>query len=427
MTTDPILLLAVAVGAFAAGAGLAWLAGRARVAAVEARREAEARGAAEKLALVEEARGRLTESFRALSSQALENNNSSFLELARTQLERFHEAAKGDLAARQQAIGELLAPVREALGKVESQIAAVEKGRAEAQGSLGRHLTGLAEAQARLTGETALLARALRTPAVRGRWGEIQLHRVVELAGLAEHCDFVRQETVATEGGVRRPDMVVRLPAGRTIAIDAKAPLQAYLDAVEATDESSRQALLAEHARQIRRHLGELASRNYWDALDDTPELVVLFLPGEHFFSAALEQQPDLIERAGERRVVLATPTTLIALLKSVAYGWRQERLADNAREISELGRELHDRLRVFTGHLGRAGRFLDRSVDAYNAAVGSLESRVLPGARRFQELGAAGGDELPAVGAVDHRPRLATPAGSGLGEPGSTSPAGDA
>lgn len=404
---DPLFILSCVV-AFLAGGLVAWLLARARLAAAEARREAEARAAADKLALVEDARARLTDTFRALSAQALESNNASFLALARGQLERIHEAAKGDLAARQQAIGELLSPVREALGKVESQIASVEKERAQAQGDLSRHLTGLAEAQAKLSSETSQLARALRTPAVRGRWGEIQLQRVVEIAGLAEHCDFVRQETLAGEGGARRPDMVVRLPANRTIAIDAKAPLQHYLAALEATDEESRRALLVEHARQIRRHLNDLSARSYWEALDGTPELVVLFLPGEHFFSAALEQQPDLIERAGERRVVLATPTTLIALLKSVAYGWRQERLADNARVVSELGRELHERLRVFAGHLVRVGRHLDRSVDAYNSAVGSLEARVMPGARRFQELGAAGGDQLPPLAAIDRRARAA-------------------
>lgn len=405
--TEPLLLLAVALAAFAAGAAIAWLAGRARVAGLEARREAEARGAAEKLALVEEARERLAETFRALSAQALESNNASFLALARGQLERLHEAARGEMTARQQAIGELVAPVREALGKVEAKIGEAERLRAESHGSLSRHLAGLAEAQVRLSSETAQLSRALRTPAVRGRWGEVQLQRVVEIAGLAEHCDFTRQETLATDCGVRRPDLVVRLPAGRTIAIDAKAPLQHYLDAIEASDEESRRTLLGEHARQIRRHTLDLASRQYWDALDGTPELVVLFLPGEHFLSAALEQQPDLIERAGERRVVLATPTTLIAVLKAVAYGWRQERVADNARAISELGRELHERLRVFVGHLARVGSHLDRSVDAYNAAVGSLEARVLPGARRFQELGAAGGDALELPG-LDRRARAA-------------------
>lgn len=406
--TDPLLLLLVAAAAFLAGAAIAWLAGRARVAAVEARREAEARGAAEKLALVEEARGRLAETFRALSAQALESNNASFLELARTQLERLHEASHGEMAARQQAIGELVAPVREALGKVEAKIGEAERNRAESHGGLTQHLQGLAEAHTRLTRETGNLAQALRSPTVRGRWGEIQLHRVVEMAGMAEHCDFVRQETLRVDGGLRRPDLVVRLPGGRSIAVDSKAPLQQYLEAVEAGDQEARRPLLAEYSRQVRRHLHELSSRAYWQGLDGAPELVVLFLPGETFFHAALEQQPDLVERALENRVLLASPTTLVALLKAVAYGWREERMAESAREVAELGRQLHDRLRVLFEHFAKIGGSLERAVDAYNAAVGSLESRVLPGARRFRELGAAGGDELPPLALVDRRTRQA-------------------
>jgi DNA recombination protein RmuC len=408
--TEPLLLLAVALAAFAAGAAIAWLAARARVAGLEARREAEARSAAEKLALVEEARERLAETFRALSAQALESNNASFLALARGQLERLHEAARGEMTARQQAIGELVAPVREALGKVEAKIGEAERSRAEAHGGLAQHLQGLAEAHTRLTRETGNLAQALRSPTVRGRWGEIQLHRVVELAGMAEHCDFVRQETLRVNGGLRRPDLVVRLPGGRSIAVDSKAPLQHYLAAVEAGDEEARRPLLAEYARQVRRHLHQLASRGYWEALDGAPELVVLFLPGETFFCAALEQQPDLVERALDSRVLLASPTTLVALLKAVAYGWREERMAASAREVAELGRQLHDRLRVLFEHFAKIGGSLERAVDAYNAAVGSLESRVLPGARRFRELGAAGGDELPPLALVDRSTREAAP-----------------
>lgn len=423
--TDPLPLLLIAAAAFLAGAAIAWLAGRARLAAVEARREAEARGAAEKLALVEEARGRLAETFRALSAQALESNNASFLALARAQLERLHEASRGEMAARQQAIGELVAPVREALGKVEAKIGDAERLRAESHGSLSQHLRGLAEAHTRLTRETGNLAQALRSPTTRGRWGEIQLHRVVEMAGMAEHCDFVRQETLRVDGGLRRPDLVVRLPGGRSIAVDSKAPLQHYLEAVAAGDEDARRPLLAEYSRQVRRHLQELSSRSYWQGLDGAPELVVLFLPGETFFHAALEQQPDLVERALEGRVLLASPTTLVALLKAVAYGWREERMAASAREVAELGRQLHDRLRVLFEHFARIGGSLERAVDAYNAAVGSLESRVLPGARRFHELGAAGGDELPPLALVERRTRQASApddsAPEGDGEPAVT------
>lgn len=374
--TEPRLIV-VALLAFAAGAGVAWLAGRARVAASEARREAEGRAAAERLALVEE-------------------------------------------VARRRSFGELMEPVREALAKVEARIGEAERSRAEAHGGLTRHLEGLAEAHVALTRETGHLSRALRSPTVRGRWGEMQLQRVVELAGMSEHCDFVRQESVRVDGALRRPDLVVRLPAGRTVAVDAKAPLQHYLDAVAATDDESRRRFLGEYAQQVQRHLHQLAARGYWEAMEGAPELVVLFLPGEVFFTAALEQQPDLVERALERRVLLASPTTLVALLRAIAYGWREERMAASAREVAELGRQLHDRLRVFCEHLARVGGGLDRAVDAYNAAVGSLESRVLPGARRFQELGAAGGDELPTLPGVDRRPRGAT-------EPARPPPAADA
>jgi DNA recombination protein RmuC len=261
--------------------------------------------------------------------------------------------------------------------------------------------------QTELRGETTNLVKALRAPSVRGRWGEIQLKRVVEMAGMLEHCDFVQQASVETDAGRRRPDLVVRLPGGRCVAVDSKTPLEHYLNALDAPDEASRVAALQRHAAQVRKHIAELSSKAYWEAIGGSPEFVVLFLPGETFFSAALEHDPTLIEAGAERQVILATPTTLIALLRAVAYGWRQEQLASNAREISEAGRRLHDRVGSFVEHLVKLGTALERAVGGYNAAVGSLEARVLPSARELRRLGASGGEEIPPLSAVQREPRI--------------------
>ena len=381
--------------------------GELRVAAETKLRETQA-NLEEQKKLLEEAKKTLTETFQALSAEALKSNNQAFIALARSQFETLQAQAKGDLETRQKAIDGLISPLKESLGRYEHQILEMEKTRQKAYGTLDEQLRTLAQANKRLEDETKHLANALSSPLkARGRWGELTLRRVVELAGMSEHCDFTEQESIATESGRQRPDMIVNLPGNRRIAVDAKVPLQAFLDAVDPErSEEDRAKALATHGELVRSHMNQLAERKYWEQVGTELELVVLFLPGESFFSAALEQDRQLIDDGMQKKVVLATPTTLIALLRSAAYLWQQESITQNAKQISELGRELYDRLKTFLGHFQTLGSSIERAVESYNKAVGSMESRVLVSARKFKELGAAAGGEIPALEPVDEAPR---------------------
>jgi len=363
----------------------------------------------EKIALLDRMTSELRESFQALSAEALKSNNQAFLQLANATLQNFQSQAKGDLELRQKAVETLVAPINESLKQVDQQIQQLEAARREAYGDLTAQVRSLITTQEKLQSETGNLVRALRAPTVRGRWGEIQLKRVVELAGMLAYCDFVEQETVNTGSGRLRPDLIVRLPGGKNVVVDAKTPLLAYLDAVESTDDDFRRQKLADHAAQVRTHMAQLSSKSYWEQFESTPEFVVMFLPGETFFSAALEQEPGLIEHGVALKIIPASPTTLIALLKAVAYGWNQEKLARNAREISILGKELYERLRTLGTHFEKVGRGLDNAVEAYNKTVGSLESRVMVSARKFAELGAPVADEIGELAPIETTTRNLT------------------
>ncbi|MBI1319924.1 MAG: DNA recombination protein RmuC [Candidatus Hydrogenedens sp.] len=378
---------------------------RSHIRELETRMEEERRAAQEKLALLAEAEARLKDTFASLSAQALKSNTEQFTEFAKAALSQQQEGAKFDLEKRQTAINELVKPLAVSLEKVDTRIGELEKARSSAYGQLTEQLKQLGESQQRLQSETGNLVKALRSPAVRGRWGELQLKRVVELADMLEYCDFVQQESTDTETGKLRPDLIVKLPNNKTIVVDSKVALDAYMDALEA-DDADKPAHLLRHADQVRKHIKQLGQKAYHDQFDTAPEFVVMFLPSESFFSAALEQDPRLIEFGVDSKVLMATPTTLIALLKAVAYGWRQEQLTENAKEISKLGILLYERVRVLAGHFEKMRKGLEQATDGYNKAVGSLETRVLVTTRKFKELGASTGDDIPVIDTVDAAPR---------------------
>jgi DNA recombination protein RmuC len=375
---------------------------RERLAGVTSRLDARALADEERDAALALAEQRLAHVFDNLARRSLQDNSRNFLELARQNLDVHQARAQGDLQARTQAVEALVNPIREALQRTERQIAAIEKERHDAFGNMRGLLESISLSQQTLSSETRNLVTALRRPEVRGQWGELTLKRLVELAGMVEHCDFTEQaHTAATEGAVR-PDMIVHLAEGRQLVVDVKTPLDAYLAAVEAPDDASREAALQRHTRMVRERVRELAAKAYWSQFERSPEFVILFIPGDQFLSAALARDPGLLDEALNQHVILATPTSFVALLKAVAYGWRQVALAENARQIRDLASDLYRRLAVFTGHLSRVGRSLAGSVDAYNNAVGSLERQVLPGARRFTELGVQARKPLEPLPPVD-------------------------
>jgi DNA recombination protein RmuC len=356
-------------------------------ASLEATLASEREATKEKLQLLTEARAELENSFKALANSALESNNANFLDLAKATLGQFQTQAKSELEAREKAVETLVKPIAESLKQVDEQVRELEKTRAQAYGTLTSQVASLLDTQKALQAETGNLVKALREPQARGRWGELQLRRVLELAGMLEHCDFLEQETITGDERRSRPDVVVQLPGEKQIIVDAKAPLTAYLAALEAPDEATRAARLAAHAQQIRHHIDNLGARSYWAQLPCTPEFVVLFLPGEVFFRAAMDCDAELIDYGVSRKVIVASPTTLIALLKAVAYGWNQKNLADSARQISQAGRDLYKRLGSMAGHVHEMGKKLGGAVTAYNEMLGSMERRVFPAARKFPEL----------------------------------------
>ncbi|HEV3141842.1 MAG TPA: DNA recombination protein RmuC [Vicinamibacterales bacterium] len=408
MTISPLVAVLILLSGIAVGAIAAWIASRPAHARLRSDLEKQAAVHAERLKAFQDAEAKSRDAFQALSADALKRNNEAFLALAETRLREARTEAATDIDARKKAIEDLLSPMAKTLEQMDRELRDSERRRIETGSQLIEKIAALDGVGRNLRDETRRLTDALKRPGVRGRWGELQLKRVVELAGMVEHCHFTEQETIQGEQGRIRPDVIVQLPGGKQIVIDAKVPLDAYLRALEAPDEEARQKLLVDHARQVRAHITQLGAKSYFEKVPVSPDFVVMFLPGEMFFSAALEQDPELIEFGVDKRVIPASPTTLIALLRAVAYGWQQEAMEENARKISELGKNLYESIRSLGAHVHDLGARLKSTLDAYNNAVGSLEGNVLLRARKFKELHAAnGGEEIKPLEPIDRVPRM--------------------
>ncbi|MEC8689939.1 MAG: DNA recombination protein RmuC [Verrucomicrobiota bacterium] len=379
-----------------------------QLASVEAKYEAELKAADDKLKLLEEARESLKDSFKALSADALSKNNESFIKLAEENLKKHQQSAKDDLEKRQQAITKTVEPVSQTLKAFSDRVNKIEERRIESEGGIKKELQKLSEMHLRLDQSTSSLVQALRAPQVRGQWGEMHLRRTVEMAGMINYCDFEEQSSVETEEGQRqRPDMLIRLPNERRVVVDSKVPIAAYLDALETDSIEVQSERMQAHARHLRTHIKDLSTKAYWSQFENAPEFVVLFVPNEAIFSAALEEDPSLIELGVENKVILATPTTLIALLKAVAYGWQQEAITREAKEIASLGKEIYDRLSVVIGHFVKLGKSIDQSVGNYNKAMNSVDSRLMVTARKFESLESASSEQLPDINQIEKRPNL--------------------
>ena len=379
-----------------------------KLASIEAKYEAEIKAADDKLKLLEEARDSLKDSFKALSADALSKNNESFIKLAEENLKKHQQSAKDDLEKRQQAITKTVEPVSQTLKTFSERVNKIEERRIESEGSIKKELQKISEMHLRLDQSTSSLVQALRAPHVRGQWGEMHLRRTVEMAGMINYCDFEEQSSVETDEGQRqRPDMLIRLPNERRVVVDSKVPIAAYLDALETDSSEVQSERMKAHARHLRTHIKDLSTKAYWSQFGNAPEFVVLFIPNEAIFSAALEEDPSLIELGVENKVILATPTTLIALLKAVAYGWQQEAITREAKEIAALGREIYDRLSVVIGHFVKLGKSIDQSVGNYNKAMNSVDSRLMVTARKFESLESASTEKLPEVNQIEKRPNL--------------------